>query len=167
MGKDFPPQPFADSYLYAIPVPGSVFLPAKGETTVIDGSHIQGWVDAHRVPLGAGVATVAFIMKFLAEALWITVMLFLLRPAIMVGAAMGERRLIMPKRAVYRIGAALLVPVVVFAGAMQAAGYSAASMVGGENSLILWYFACAALALWAGRLAQQMYLPKPQRPRTS
>ena len=170
MGQDLPPQPFADAFIYVspapFPIPGSWLVPEKGEAdVVIDGEHLAKWVSDHNAVLSVGVVVFTFIGKFAAEALWITVMLFLLRPAIMIGAAIGERRLIMPRRALYRIGAALLVPVVLFAGVMQAAGYSAASVMGGENALIVWYFACALMSVWAGHMAQQMYTPKAQRPR--
>ncbi len=168
MGQDMPAQPLEDAYIYAFPAPGAWLVPQKGEPdNVIDGEHLTKWLNTHEGALSVGVVLFGFMSKFLGETLWITVMLFLLRPAIMIGAAMGEKRLIMPKRALYRIGAALLVPVVVFAGITQAAGYSAASVMGGENALIVWYFACALMAVWAGHLAQQMYTPKAQRPRQS
>jgi len=169
MGQALPEQNLRDAYLYSVPMPGSVFVPSKGEAeTVIDGAHIAGWVAEHRTALGTAVVIAAFLAKFLAESIWVAVMAFLLRPTIMIGAAIGERRLVMPKRALYRIAAALLVPVVVFAGVMQAFGYSMGALVGPENGLILWYFACAAMGLWAGHLAQQMYMPpKSQGPRAS
>ena len=159
MGVDIPSEPLAGVLPYCL------LVPEKGQTTVVDGAHISAWLTDHRTGVGMLVMATVFLLKLLSESLWIFVMLFLLRPAIMIGAALGEKRLIMPRRALYRIGAALLIPVVMFAGITQAAGYSAASVVGGENALILWYFACALMAVWAGRMAQQMYTPKTQRPR--
>jgi hypothetical protein len=161
MGMDLSPQPITSVLPYCL------LVPPKGETRVIDGAHISAGLAEYRTGLEILVMVTTFAIKALAETIWIVVMLFLLRPAIMVGAMMGEKRLIMPKRALYRIAAALLVPVVMFAGITQAAGYSAASVVGAQNALILWYFACALMAVWAGHMAQQMYTPKTRRPRQS
>ncbi|MGN6369461.1 MAG: hypothetical protein ACTHN5_14475 [Phycisphaerae bacterium] len=159
MGQDIVPQPLAESYFAQL-------VPEKGEPdTVIDSRHITKFLADYHAALSVCVVMFTFAVKFIAESVWIVVMLFLLQSAIMVGAAMGEKRLIMPRRALYRIGAALLVPVVVFAGITQAVGYSAASVVGGENALILWFFACSLMGVWAGHMAQQMYTPRTHRPR--
>ena len=115
-------------------LPYCLLVPEKGQTTVIDGSHISTWLAENRTGVGLLVMTTIFVLKLLSESLWSAVMLFLLRPAIMIGAAMGAKRLIMPNRASTGLARRLLVPVVLFAGIMQATGYSAAAVMGGENA---------------------------------
>lgn len=154
LGNELSPQPIAE-----VP-PYSLFVPAKGEVNTFDSAHIRNWTAANRTAVAWGAGLLAFVLKGMGESLWILVTLFLVHPVVMVGAAVGEKPLALPKRAAYRIVAALLVPVVLFGGVMQGAGYSADSVVGSERAFIFWFFATAAVAFWAGKMAKRMYNPK-------
>jgi hypothetical protein len=158
-GANLPPGSISER------LPWAWFIPEKGQTTTIDTSHIQTFMAEYRPQIMMGAGFLIGFMKFIGEFLWVAITLFFIRPMIMVGAAMGKQSLVMPKRAAYRIGAALLVPVVLFGGIMQGLGYSAGSVVGEENGLIFWCFASGALAVWAGVMAKKMYAPKARGPR--
>jgi len=160
-GATLPPGAIGERY------PWALFIPEKGQTTTIDTSHLLAFIAEHRTTLKIVAAVIIGAIKFVGELLWVAITLFLVRPMIMVGAAYGKRPLIMPHRAAYRIGAALLVPVVVFGGIMQGLGYSAESIVGEQNAIIFWCFAAGALAVWSGVMARKMYGPKERGPRAT
>jgi hypothetical protein len=123
---------------------------------------------------GPVLSVVAMFFMVLAigavNGIWAFLMMILICPLVLLGAAgpkIGEgpdRRLILPRRAAYRMAAAVLVPLIVFGGAMQAAGKPVAALLGFEGSTLFWFFAAAALALWSGLLAKRLYAPT-QAPR--
>ena len=143
------------------------FLPAKGEISRINGSTIRSFLADRRPALITTIIVIAAATKIFSESLWIVLTMFLIFPAVSIGAAIGRTRLFVPKRAAYRIAAAVLVPIVLFSSLTNAAGYSVASVVGPENSMIFWFFSAAALAFWAGYMAKGMFLPKVVRRRTT
>jgi uncharacterized membrane protein len=113
------------------------------------------------------VAMLTFLIKIFTESLWVAAMMFLIFPAVTIGAAVGSPRLFIPRRAAYRIAAAVLVPLILLSDLTTSAGFSVAGVVGGENSLIFWFFAAGALAFWAGHMAKAMFVPKQARRRTT
>ncbi len=143
------------------------FLPTKGGIARINGTTIGNFLADRRPALVTTIIAIAAATKIFSESLWIVLTMFLIFPAVSIGAAIGRTRLFVPKRAAYRIAAAVLVPIVLFSSLTNAAGYSVASVVGPENSLIFWFFSAGALAFWAGYMAKGMFLPKVVRRRTT
>jgi hypothetical protein len=96
---------------------------------------------------------------------WAVLMMLLICPLVLLGAAgpkIGEgpdRRLILPRRAAYRMSAAVLVPLIVFGGVLHAVGKPVIALLGFEGSTLFWFFSAAALAVWAGILAKRLYSP--------
>ncbi len=72
-------------------------------------------------------------------------------------------RLILPRRASYRVAAAVLVPLVMFDGILHAVGHPVNSLLGVEWTSLFWFVAAAGLAVWAGIMARVMYTPKVVR----
>ncbi len=141
-------------------------LPARG-TKVIDGALVSRNVDDFRVPMFVGVAGLTFVWRLFAESLWIALTMYLVAPLVVIGAAAGGRSLMIPRRVAYRIAGAVLVPLVIFSGVLQAIGYSASAALSDEGALILWCVAAGAMAAWAGVMARRMYVPaKPQERRS-
>lgn len=99
------------------------------------------------------------------NSIWAILIMVLICPLVLLAAAgprigdAPDRRLILPRRAAYRISAALLVPLIIFGGFMHAAGKPLFSILGFEGATLFWFFAAAALALWSGFLAKRMYTP--------
>jgi hypothetical protein len=104
------------------------------------------------------------------NSMWAILMMLLICPLVLLGAAgpkIGEgpdRRLILPRRAAYRMSAAVLVPLIVFGGALHAMGKPVVALLGFEAATLFWFFSAAALALWTGFLAKRLYAPT-QAPR--
>ncbi len=144
-----------------------LLVPEKGGVTHINGTTLQQLVRDRRPELVASFAIVLVLMKLLTETLWVAITMFLIFPAVSIGAAVGRTRLFIPKRAAYRIAAAVLVPIVLFSAFTSAAGYSVSAVVGGENSILFWFFSAAALAFWGGYMAKGMFVPKVVRRRTT
>lgn len=100
-----------------------------------------------------------------ANALWAVLMMLLICPLVLLGAAgpkIGEgpdRRLILPRRAAYRMSAAVLIPLIVFGGVLHALGKPVMNLLGFEGSTLFWFFAAAGLALWTGVLAKRLFTP--------
>jgi hypothetical protein len=86
---------------------------------------------------------------------------------VIIGAVIGGRGLMIPRRVAYRIAGAVLVPLVIFSGMLQAVGYPASATLGDEGALILWCVAACVMAAYGGVLARQMFVPaNRQEPRT-
>jgi hypothetical protein len=143
------------------------FMPKKGEVTVINGASILSLVDRwHRV-IFAVVAITTFLFRLVAESLWIALTIYLISPMVIIGAVIGGRGLMIPRRVAYRIAGAVLVPLVIFSGMLQAVGYPASATLGDEGALILWCVAACVMAAYGGVLARQMFVPaNRQEPRT-
>jgi hypothetical protein len=151
-------------------------LPGPGEVTRIDGEALRKHFADNRGGYIAQMTVAWTAVTFLSNALWAALMIFLLSPLVMVaaagprmpsigagggGASTGpDRRLLLPRRATVRIAAAVLVPLVIFGGAMQALGHPVASLLGHEGATLFWFFSAGALCLWAGAMAKGIYLPK-------
>jgi hypothetical protein len=143
------------------------FLPEKGAVVRMNGTTLQSFLADNHAGMFSTVAILTFAVKLLMESLWVAATMFLIFPAVTIGAAAGSPRLFIPRRAAYRIAAAVLVPLILLSDFTSAAGYSVAGVVGGQNALIFWFFFAAALAFWAGHMAKAMFIPKPVRRRTT
>jgi hypothetical protein len=142
-------------------------LPEKGDLVRMNGNTLQSFISENHADMIALVGGFTFLLKLLTESLWVAATMFLIFPAVTIGAAAGNPRLFIPRRAAYRIAAAVLVPLILLSDFTTAAGYSVSSVIGGENSLIFWFFAAAALAFWAGHMAKAMFIPKQPQRRTT
>jgi len=171
IGPDGPVSPmFRGSIANVLSTPFSEFkLPKAGETSVIDQAVLANYIATHK-PLfmlsGIGVG----VMQIIAEAIWAAVMMFLICPLIMLATAgprlhgdAPDRRLILPKRAAYRMAAALLIPIILVSAILRAAGHPVYDVLGGQGAMLFWFFSAGALAIWTGIMARQMFLPKDPR----
>jgi hypothetical protein len=148
-----------------------VALPPAGQTRRIDGAAMQGFLHSHQA-IFVGGAIMAGVFTFFAEALWAAVMMFLLCPIVMLATAgprlnpeVPDRRLILPKRAAYRMAAAVLVPLIALGAVLHASGHPVAALLGGEGSILFWFFSAGALAIWTGFMARRMYGNRDRRGR--
>jgi hypothetical protein len=147
--------------------PFSLLMPEKGAVTVINGAYINDLVKRRQSAIFLFFAVGTFFLKLLAESLWIAVTMYLISPMVIIGAAVGGRGLMIPRRVAYRIAGAVLVPLVIFSGILQATGYPASATLGEEGALLLWCAAACAMAAYAGVLARRLYVPaNRQEPRT-
>ena len=142
-------------------------LPEKGSSIQMNGTTLQGFLTENHAEMFSTVAALTFGVKLVTESLWAAMTMFLIFPAVTIGAAVGLPRLFIPRRAAYRIAAAVLIPLILLSDITSAAGYSVASVVGGQNSMIFWFFSAAALAFWAGHMAKAMFVPKAARRRAT
>jgi hypothetical protein len=142
-------------------------MPAKGETTVINGAYLTSAMERRGGMIYAGTVAATVVAKIVSESLWVTLTIYLITPLVVLGAAVGGRGLMIPRRVAYRIAAAVLVPLVIFSGVLQAIGYPASGTLGEEGALIAWCFAAFAMAAWAGVLARRMYVPAKRQERRS
>jgi hypothetical protein len=90
-------------------------------------------------------------------------MMFFISPLITLVASVGERSLLLPRRAAYRMAAALLIPLLIFNAVMQVAGYPISGAFGGEIGWLIWFGAAAGLAVWTGIMARNMFGPTRRR----
>ena len=108
-------------------------IPRKGQT--IDSALIrQGAVGTGILAGLSGECS-----RSLADVLWAATMLFFLTPLITLAASTGERSLLLPSRATYRMAAALLVPLVVLGRRPACGGVRAgvaAGRAGGDVVLV-------------------------------
>jgi hypothetical protein len=146
-----------------------VHLPPPGQTRRVDGPSIAAFLQDHR---GEFVqwGILAAAMSFLSDGLWAAIMMFLLCPIVMLATAgprlnpdAPDRRLILPRRAAYRMAAALLIPLVMLSAILRAIGHPVAVLLGGEGSLLFWFFSAGALAIWTGFMARRMYGNRDRR----
>jgi hypothetical protein len=137
-------------------------LPEKGKTTTFDASALRS--DAPG--MGVGLGFVVFLSQIIADTLWSAMMMFFISPLITLVASVGTRSLLLPRRASYRMAAALLIPLIIFNAVMHLAGYpiSDAFGGGGEVAWLIFFAAAAALAAWTGMMAKQMYGPRRKVP---
>jgi hypothetical protein len=131
-----------------------------GDTGAVTGAWIRE--AASSVAWELGILT--FMALTLGNALWAAVMMFLICPLIMLVAGTGVERLMLPKRAAYRMAAAFLVPLVVFSGLMHGAGYWIMQMFGGPDSgLLFWCGPVVVMAVWTALMARKIYGPIVKR----
>ncbi|HVX86256.1 MAG TPA: hypothetical protein VH253_15845 [Phycisphaerae bacterium] len=142
------------------------FVPPAGQVKRIDGAAIQALVAQRRGVLLFTLWAAGFISKLVGETLWATITIFLISPMVSIGAAVGGRRLLIPRRVAHRIAGAVVVPLIVFGGVMQGCGYPLSDAIGLEPALIVWFLAASAMAAWAGVLARRMYMPDKGRARS-
>ncbi len=140
---------------------GSSFLNPLGEsaatgTYTIDGAHLTTWAQAYARPIA--IVTTAFVgaAMLLRNLIWAALTAFLIMPLV----ALGAPRLAIPRRVAYRIALAVTVPLVVVGALLDVLGAAPQELLGsGEAATILWFVLAAALAFWAGRMANTMYMP--------
>lgn len=126
----------------------------------INGTTLQAAVASHGSLIAGFAGSATFAYFFLKELLWAAAMTFLTAPLVMFGA----HHLTMPKRVAYRIAAAVQIPLIVLAATLHLAGVGPARLMPGDWAVVLWGVATAALAFWAGMLANSVYAVK-QAPR--
>ncbi|HVS73433.1 MAG TPA: hypothetical protein VHQ47_19570 [Phycisphaerae bacterium] len=141
-------------------------VPPAGQIKRIDGAAIRTLVAQRRMSLLLLGWMAGFITKLLGETLWALITIFLISPMVSIGAAVGGRRLLIPRRVAHRIAAAVVVPLIVFGGIMQGCGYPLGEAIGIEPAMIAWFLAASAMAAWAGVLARRMYMPAKGRARS-
>jgi hypothetical protein len=141
-------------------------VPPAGQVKRIDGAAIRTLVAQRRMSLLLLGWMAGFITKLLGETLWALITIFLISPMVSIGAAVGGRRLLIPRRVAHRIAAAVVVPLIVFGGIMQGFGYPLGEAIGIEPAMIAWFLAASAMAAWAGVLARRMYMPAKGRARS-
>jgi hypothetical protein len=107
--------------------------------------------------LGIVYGLMAAMTQVIADVLWAAVIMFFLSPLITLVASMGERSLLLPRRAAYRMAAALLVPLILFNALMTAIGYSILTTMGGDFGLLFWFLGASGMAVWTGVMARRMY----------
>ncbi len=143
-------------------------LPAKGSVAPLDGGSIRAFA-AGRSQVFAAVGLSFWLGVAITDGLWCLMTIFFISPLIMLAAAVTlnadgpERRLILPRRAAYRMAAGLLVPLVIVDAVLTAIGHPVAALLGAQGAMIFWFIAAGALAVWTGIMANHMYGPKPRR----
>lgn len=147
-----------------------VELPPAGQIKSVSSKTMLSFLD-NQAALFIGAGTfVGFLMFAFGETLWVLLMLFMLCPLIVLVAAgprgnsaAPDRRLLLPRRAAYRMAAGLLVPLVTLAAVLRSIGHPAQDLLGPEKSMLFWIAAAASLAVWTGLMAKKMYGPKERR----
>jgi hypothetical protein len=148
-------------------------VPPAGQVKRIDGAMLSAYVRSH-VPSLLVFPVIAFsVARFIGEILWCALIMFLICPLVVlatagmrVNADGPDRRLLIPRRAAYRISAAVLVPIIAVDGALWAVNHPASGLLGGEGANLFWFFSAAALAVWSGFIARRMYAPTVSRRHT-
>jgi hypothetical protein len=137
-------------------------LPEKGKTDTFDANSLRNFAPR----LGIALAFVVSLGQFIGDVLWAAMMMFFISPLITLVASVGDRSLILPRRAAYRMAAALLIPLIIFNAAMHLAGYPIADAFGGggEIAWLIFFGAAAALAVWTGIMARHMFGPRRKLP---
>lgn len=128
----------------------------------INSATLRQSLDAHGGALAWGVGLGAGFMEVLGSSLWAVVTAFLVIPVVQLVAY----RLAMPRRIAFRVGLAVIVPLIVLDGTLKITGFSVARALTGEWVLMFWFACAAALAGWAGWLANAEYAPKTSRGRS-
>ena len=170
-GGDGPVGHMPLSSLYKPPLSMFIDAPPPGTTKIVDGATIQAFLDKKGAGIGVFIGILMTLMLTISNALWAAFMMFLVSPLIMLAAAGGikagdgpDRRLLLPRRAAYRMAAALLVPLLILGAGLQAAGHPVMLLLGPQGGTIFWFFAVSALGIWTGIMARKMYGPK-EKPR--
>jgi hypothetical protein len=137
-------------------------LPEKGKTATFDAASLRNVAPG----FGIGLAFVVALGQCIGDLLWAAMMMFFVSPLITLVASVGDRSLILPRRAAYRMAAALLIPLIIFNAAMHLAGYPIADAFGGggEIAWLIFFGAAAALAVWTGIMARHMFGPRRRLP---
>ena len=99
------------------------------------------------------------LIHFTVDLLLTVMLLFFLGPLITLTASIGEQRLLLPKRAAYRIAIAIMVPLMVLGGTLDASGYSPMITLGLYGALLFWFLAGCGLGIWSGIMARRMFGP--------
>jgi hypothetical protein len=148
---------------YATPPFGAFQLPPKGQVKTIDGAKIRAVVN-DGVPQFVVLGVLWAGLQALAEAAWAAAILFMMSPVIMLAAAGVRgptagpaRMLILPRRAAIRMVAGFLVPLVLFGAILRAFGHGITDILGWNWSMLFWFGATMALAVWTGMMARRMY----------
>ena len=111
--------------------------------------------------MGRGFAVTIAGVSMVSNVLWATLTAFLIMPVIQLAAP----RLMMLRRVAFRIALALTVPLVILGGALDLLGAAPRQLlIYPQLSLLLWLLVAAAMAFWAGVLANRMYVPRTKRP---
>jgi hypothetical protein len=130
-----------------------VKFPEKDKTATFDADTVRHYAPRLAFFLGSLVT----LGQIFGDVLWAAMMLFFVGPLITITASVGERSLLLPRRAAYRMAAALLIPLLLFNGFMHAAGYPISGALGGEGAWLTWFAAAAALGVWTGVMARHIY----------
>ena len=148
---------------FLTPLLGPGGLPPAGQTRTLDGKTMAQLID-DKVGIAAAMGVGAFIIEAAGEALWVAMMMILACPIIMLAAAgprlnpdAPDRRLLLPRRAAYRMAAGLLVPLVMLSAILRAIGHPIYESLGLQGAWFFWFFAAGALAVWTGLMAKRMY----------
>ncbi len=140
-------------------------IPAPGTTKIIDGPSLRVFV-ANRLPNFVFSGALAVVFQVFIDSIWATLMMLLLSPLVTLAAAGPrpeagtDRRLMLPRRAAYRMAAGLLVPAVLISAGFRASGHPLQATLG-MFTLGFWFLATGGMAIWTGILARRMYGPKP------
>ena len=127
----------------------------------INGTTLGQALQKQGAALALGVGLGAAFMEVLGSTLWALVTAFLVIPMVQLVAF----RLAMPRRVAFRVSLAVVVPLVVLDGVLKIAGFAVSRALSGEGLLIFWFGCAAALAAWAGWLANAEFSPKTRRGR--
>jgi hypothetical protein len=134
--------------------------PEAGKTTVVDGPALQRATLKLAFIIGSGSA----LLQLLRDGLWVALMLFFVAPLITLVASLGEPSVLLPRRATYRMAAAILIPLIFFNGIMDVAGYPISDPFGAEVAWLICSGAAAALGVWTGIMAKRIYGATRKRP---
>jgi hypothetical protein len=159
------------SKIFKWPLSAVFTPPSAGQPAIINGSTMKAFLDDKGASRAALLGFCLTLLLSVGNALWAAFMMFLVSPLIMLAAAGGikagdgpDRRLLLPRRAVYRMAGAILVPLLMLGAGLQATGHPVMLLLGPQGGTLFWFFSTSALALWTGVMARKMYGPK-EKPR--
>ena len=144
--------------------------PPAGQTQIINGTTMKDFLKDYGSATGLLFGFTVALFLALGNALWAAFMMFLISPLIMLAAAGGiktgdgpDRRLLLPRRAAYRMAAATLVPLLMLGAGLQATGHPVMLLLGPQGGTLFWFFSASALGIWTGFMARKMYGPQETR----
>jgi hypothetical protein len=147
-----------------------VTLPDAQKTKTVSSETMVRYLDDHAAPYIAAASVFVSLAQAIGETLWALLMLFMLRPLIILAAAgprvnpdAPDRRLILPRRVAYRMAAALLVPLVMLGALLRTIGHPVQDLLGPQGAMLFWLVAAGCLAAYTGLTARKMYGPKERR----
>jgi hypothetical protein len=147
-----------------------VDLPPEGQTKTVSKESLLHFLDRQGLVYAGAGMVLAVLLRAVGETLWVLMMIFMLCPLIVIAAAgprddpdAPHRRLILPKRAAYRMAAGLLVPLTVLGALLRTIGHPVENLLGPDKTMLFWVVAATCLAAWTGLLAKKMYGRKERR----
>jgi hypothetical protein len=135
-------------------------LPAAGKTGLINGTNMKEYLDQHEAAYLFTILLLVGGTKILSGGMWCALMIFSIWPLAVIAARTGEGELVIPRRAAVRFAAAVLVPLLMLEGVLEAVGYPVAGTMGVEGAWMFWFVAGGVMSFWAGKMAKGMYGPK-------